>query len=72
MSLRACQADVAQQVVVEPPELPFARAGARVAACRVDQAFMDDMGETGKESGQSPVAVVGPWLNAHDLHSETS
>jgi hypothetical protein len=71
MSLRACQADVAQQVVVEPPELPFARAGARVADRRVDQAFMDDMGETGKDSGRSPVAV-GPGLNAHDLHSETS
>ena len=56
MSLRACQPDVAQHAVVEPRQLPFASAPARLAPQRIDHMVMEEAGETGEESVQRPIA----------------
>jgi hypothetical protein len=67
MNLRAHQADVAQQAVVEQRELPHAGAPARRASHRIDHRLVDEANRTAKESAQRPV-VARALLVAHDLH----
>jgi hypothetical protein len=57
MSLRPGQADVAQQALVEPRQLPRAGAPASAASHRLNHRLVDEANGTGNESGQRPVAV---------------
>jgi hypothetical protein len=67
MNLGAHQADVAQQAVVEPRQLPLAGARARAAPHRIDHTVTDEAGEAGQESAQ-PRPAAHTMLIAHDLH----
>jgi hypothetical protein len=56
-NLGATQADVAQQTVVEPHQLPRAGTPAGAAPHRIDHRFIDEANRAAKASGQRLVAA---------------
>jgi hypothetical protein len=62
-NLRTSEPEVAQQMVVEPRQLPFAG----VPSHRIDHPVMDAPGQAGEESVQTPFATCAMSI-AHDLH----